>query len=167
MSRWRPLQPTFLFGVAVDARAERYALAAFATKHRRRATEHALVSLLAINGLRVSEALGADIEALGLERGHRTPDRESRGRQGYHHPARTTHSASHRPRYRRPDRGTDLPRPRQATARPVRRLADRSPARPQGRDQQAHRPHTLRHAFITAALNAGVPPETSRRQRAT
>ncbi len=33
------------------------------------AREHALVSLLAINGLRVSEALGADIEALGLERG--------------------------------------------------------------------------------------------------
>jgi integrase/recombinase XerD len=27
---------------------------------------------LAINGLRVSEALGAHIEALGLERGHRT-----------------------------------------------------------------------------------------------
>lgn len=36
------------------------------------ATEHALISLLAINGLRVSEATGADIEALGLERGHRT-----------------------------------------------------------------------------------------------
>jgi integrase/recombinase XerD len=36
------------------------------------AREHALVSLLAINGLRVSEALGADIEALGIERGHRT-----------------------------------------------------------------------------------------------
>ena len=36
------------------------------------AREHALISLLAINGLRVSEALGADIEALGLERGHRT-----------------------------------------------------------------------------------------------
>ncbi len=34
--------------------------------------EHALISLLALNGLRVSEALGADIEALGLERGHRT-----------------------------------------------------------------------------------------------
>jgi site-specific recombinase XerC len=28
--------------------------------------------LLALNGLRVSEATGADIEALGLERGHRT-----------------------------------------------------------------------------------------------
>src|SRR5436305_11380172 len=34
--------------------------------------EHALISLLAINGLRISEALGADIDKLGLERGHRT-----------------------------------------------------------------------------------------------
>jgi integrase/recombinase XerD len=36
------------------------------------AAEHALMSLLALNGLRVSEATGADIESLGLERGHRT-----------------------------------------------------------------------------------------------
>jgi integrase/recombinase XerD len=36
------------------------------------ATGHALISLLALNGLRVSEATGADIEQLGLERGHRT-----------------------------------------------------------------------------------------------
>src|SRR6516225_7568091 len=35
-------------------------------------TEHALISLLALNGLRVSEATGADIEHMGLERGHRT-----------------------------------------------------------------------------------------------
>ena len=34
--------------------------------------DHALCSLLALNGLRISEALGADIEQLGLERGHRT-----------------------------------------------------------------------------------------------
>src|SRR6476646_6735714 len=34
--------------------------------------EHALLSLLALNGLRVSEAIGAHIEQLGLERGHRT-----------------------------------------------------------------------------------------------
>jgi site-specific recombinase XerD len=34
--------------------------------------EHALISLLALNGLRVSEATGADIEAMGVERGHRT-----------------------------------------------------------------------------------------------
>jgi integrase/recombinase XerD len=35
------------------------------------ADEHALISLLAINGLRISEALGANIDA-GIERGHRT-----------------------------------------------------------------------------------------------
>ncbi|HEY2315687.1 MAG TPA: tyrosine-type recombinase/integrase [Streptosporangiaceae bacterium] len=34
--------------------------------------EHALMSLLALNGLRVSEATGASIKALGVERGHRT-----------------------------------------------------------------------------------------------
>jgi integrase len=34
--------------------------------------EHALISLLALNGLRVSEATHADVEHLGLERGHRT-----------------------------------------------------------------------------------------------
>jgi integrase/recombinase XerD len=33
---------------------------------------HALISLLALNGLRVPEATGADIQALGIERGHRT-----------------------------------------------------------------------------------------------
>jgi len=33
---------------------------------------HALISLLALNRLRVSEATGADIEARGTERGHRT-----------------------------------------------------------------------------------------------
>ena len=31
--------------------------------------EHALISLLALNGLHVSEATGTDIEALGIERG--------------------------------------------------------------------------------------------------
>ena len=34
--------------------------------------EHVLISLLALNALRVSEATGADIEALGIERGHQT-----------------------------------------------------------------------------------------------
>jgi integrase/recombinase XerD len=36
------------------------------------ARPHALISLLALNGLRVSEAIGAEIEALGVELGHRT-----------------------------------------------------------------------------------------------
>jgi integrase/recombinase XerD len=34
--------------------------------------DHALACLLALNGLRISEALNADIEAFGVERGHRT-----------------------------------------------------------------------------------------------
>jgi integrase/recombinase XerD len=33
--------------------------------------EHALISLLALNGLRVSEVTGSEIEALGTERGQR------------------------------------------------------------------------------------------------
>lgn len=36
------------------------------------ARDHALISLLAMNGLRISEALGADIEDFDTERGHRT-----------------------------------------------------------------------------------------------
>ena len=35
-------------------------------------SDHGLGCLLALNGLRISEALNADIEHLGLERGHRT-----------------------------------------------------------------------------------------------
>ena len=34
--------------------------------------DHALACLLALNGLRISEALGADIEHLAVVRGHRT-----------------------------------------------------------------------------------------------
>jgi integrase/recombinase XerD len=55
--------------------------------------EHALISLLALNGLRVCEATGADIEHLGLERGHRTLTITLLGRQGRHDPA----GAPHRP----------------------------------------------------------------------
>jgi integrase len=36
------------------------------------ARDHALASLLALNGLRISEALGADIDDLEYERGHHT-----------------------------------------------------------------------------------------------
>ena len=36
------------------------------------AGDHALISLLALNGLRISEALGVNVEDLAVERGHRT-----------------------------------------------------------------------------------------------
>ena len=57
--------------------------------------EHALISLLALNGLRVSEATGADIEHLGLERGHRTLTITPLGRQSRHHSARAAHRPGH------------------------------------------------------------------------
>jgi len=52
--------------------------------------DHALISLLALNGLRVSEATGADIEHRGLERGHRTltiTRRAARSSPSRSHPA--------------------------------------------------------------------------------
>jgi len=45
------------------------------------ARDGALISLLALNGLRISEALGADIADLDFERGHRTLKIVRKGRQ--------------------------------------------------------------------------------------
>jgi integrase len=36
------------------------------------ARDHALITLLAMNGLQIAEALAADIDALDMDRGHRT-----------------------------------------------------------------------------------------------
>jgi integrase len=51
---------------------DRNELSALLVAGLRSSVEHALISLLALNGLRVSEATGADIEEPGLERGHHT-----------------------------------------------------------------------------------------------
>jgi integrase/recombinase XerD len=121
------------------------------------ARDHALVSLLALNGLRVSEALGADIDALGLERGHRTLTMTRKGGKVVTMPLAP-----------RVGRALDLAiserlegpilvdsagdrLDRHAAGRIVRRVARRA-----GIAKRVG-PHTLRHAFITAALDAGVP----------
>ena len=62
------------------------------------AQNHALISLLALNGLRVSEATGANVEALGLERGHRTLTILRKGKQDRDHPTRAPNGPRHRPR---------------------------------------------------------------------
>jgi len=93
------------------------------------AGEHALISLLALNGLRVSEAAGADIEHLGLERGHRTLT-ILLGRQDRHHPACTAHGAGDRPGHRRAHRRADVPGRGRAAAGPARRRAGRPQDRP-------------------------------------
>jgi integrase/recombinase XerD len=121
------------------------------------AAEHALISLLALNGLRVSEAIGADIEALAVERSHRTLTVVRKGGKTVTIPlaprtARAVDLAvSERasgPMFITTD-GRRLDR--HGATRIVRRVARRARvAKPIGL-------HTLRHAFITAALDAGVP----------
>ena len=119
--------------------------------------EHALISLLALNGLRVSEATGADIEQLGLERGHRTLTITRKGGKVVTIPLAP-----------RTSRAIDLAITDRVDG-PVFLAADgrrldrhgagrivRKAARCAG-IIKAVTPHTLRHAFITAALDAGVP----------
>jgi len=119
--------------------------------------EHALISLLALNGLRVSEATGADIEHLGLEREHRTLTINRKGGKVVTIPLapRTARaidlvigSRTDGPVFLAADRrGLD----RHGAGRMVRKTARRAGI------GKAVTPHTLRHAFITAALDAGVP----------
>ena len=119
--------------------------------------EHALISLLALNGLRVFEATGVNIEALGVERGHRTLVITRKGGKVVTIPlaSRTARAIdlavgerSDGPLFLAAD-GRRLDR--HGAARIVRRAAHRAGiTKPVG-------PHTLRHAFITAALDAGVP----------
>jgi site-specific recombinase XerD len=121
------------------------------------AVEHALISLLALNGLRVSEATGANIEALGLERGHRTLTIMRKGGKIVTIPlaprtARaidlTIGERAEGPIFTGP--GKDR-LDRHGAARIVRRVARRAGiTKPIG-------PHTLRHAFITAVFSRGGP----------
>jgi integrase/recombinase XerD len=119
--------------------------------------EHALVSLLALNGLRMSEATGADIEAQGTERGHRTLAITRKGGKRAVIPlalrtARTIDLAIGE-RCEGPifTTGAGEQLDRHAAGRIVRQVASRA-----GLAQKIG-PQTLRHAFITAALDAGVP----------
>jgi integrase/recombinase XerD len=85
------------------------------------------------------------------------PDHLAQGRQDGHHPVGATHRPGRRPGRRGTLRRADLPGRRRQPPRPPRRRQDRAPGGPAGWDHQTSRPHTLRHAFITAALDAGVP----------
>jgi integrase/recombinase XerD len=118
--------------------------------------EYALISLLALNRLRVSEATGADIEHLGLERGHRTLAITRKGGKVVAIPlAPRTARASDLAVGERTDGpvflATDGRLDRHGAGRIVRKVARRA------RIAKAVTPHTLRRAFITAALDAWVP----------
>jgi integrase/recombinase XerD len=121
------------------------------------ARDHALACLLALNGLRVSEAIGTDVDDLGLERGHHTLRIVRKGANTVIVPlaprtARTVYLAIGE-RTEGPifvtDSGDRMNR--HQAARVVRRLAR------QAGIEKTISPHSLRHSFITAALDAGVP----------
>jgi len=122
---------------------------------------------LALNGLRVSEATGADIEALGLERGHRTLTIVRKGGKVVTIPLapRTARAVDLAVGERREGPiflGGDGARlDRHGAGRIVRRVARRAGI------TKSVSPHTLRHAFITAALDAGCRSATCRRRRRT
>ena len=118
--------------------------------------DHALACLLALNGLRVSEALNTDIEDMGLERGHHTLRIIRKGGRPALVPlaprtARTVYQAvgdrEEGPIFVHDGQRMD----RHHAARIIGRLARRA-----GIDKRIS-PHSLRHSFITAALDAGVP----------
>ena len=126
-----------------------------------------LISLLALNGLRVSEATGADIEHLGLERGHRTLTITRKGGKVVTLPLAP-----------RTARAIDLAIG-ERTSGPVFLAADgrrlnrhgagrivRHTARRAGIGKVVT-PHTLRHAFITAAQRPGCRCGTYKRLRRT
>ena len=117
--------------------------------------DHVLACFLALNALRVSEACGADLADLALANGHRTLRIVGKGNQ----PALIPHAP---PTTRAIDTsvgertdGALLARAngsrldRHAAGRIVRRLARRAGI------NKPISPHSLRHAAITAALDAG------------
>lgn len=119
--------------------------------------DHGLACLLALNGLRISEALNADIEHLGVERGHRTLIITRKGGKIVTIPMapRTARAIDlcvgerdEGPLFLNRDGTRRLDR--HAATRIVRRLAKAA-----GLDKHVT-PHSLRHSFITAALDAGV-----------
>ena len=117
--------------------------------------DHALACLLGLLGLRVSEACSIDVEDLSLERGHRTVTVLGKGSKLAVIPlpprvARAVDLAEHKAGPLLLTRaGNRLNR--HAATRIVRRLAKRA-----GITKHIS-PHSLRHSFITAALDAGVP----------
>lgn len=133
---------------------------------------HALFTLLALNGLRITEAVSADVEHLTTARGHRVLMVERKGYQGNRQAVplsartaqvldawlevRATHlapnvgDAEHGPLFVG-EGGARLSRA-SAWSR-LRALAKRAvPSK-----ASSIKPHDLRHAFVTLALDAGVP----------
>ena len=121
------------------------------------AAEHALISLLILNGLGIGEALGVNIEALGTERGHRTRTVLRKGGKIVTIPlAPRTARAIDLTIGERAEGPIFVRRDGQRMDRHAARRIVHRAAKNAGLANKTISPHTLRHAFITAALDAGV-----------
>ena len=113
-----------------------------------RPREHALVSLLAING-RACRRLSALTSRRSASNGATARSRCCETAARWSPSARPAHGPSDPPGHRRTGRGADLPRSEPRAARPARRLAHRTAVGAQGRDQQAgraaHSPPCVHH----------------------
>jgi integrase/recombinase XerD len=133
------------------------------------ARDHALICLLLLNGLRVSEACAADVSALGSERGHHTLDVNRRGDVGEVVPLAARTSAALRAHLAGRTGGPLLTSggpletgmdaaslearrlDRHDATRIVRRLARRAGL------TKPITPQSLRHTMVTLSIDAGVP----------
>jgi len=121
-------------------------------------SDAALITMLGLLGLRVSEACGVRIQDIhGLERGHRTLTLVGKGRKPatvpLPLPVAGDLDAAAGDRIAGPLllRLDGSPMDRNSAARVVVRLAKQAGIR------KKLSPHSLRHAFVTACLDAGVP----------
>jgi integrase/recombinase XerD len=116
----------------------------------------ALVALLGLNGLRISEALAADVCGLGYERGHRTLRIVRKGGKVAVAPLAPRTAAAVDALVGDREAGpifttrTGRRLDRQAAWKLVRRLARVAKV------AHAISPHSFRHGFVTNALDAGV-----------
>jgi integrase/recombinase XerD len=102
------------------------------------ARDHALISLLALNGLRISEARNADITSMDMDRGHRTLAIVRKGRKARHDSSRTEDRKNARSVYRRTDQRPDLPWSRRSTYGPICRGPNRETTHETRRDNETH-----------------------------
>lgn len=117
---------------------------------------HALICLLGLNGLRVSEACGIDVEHLGFYKGHRTATITRKG--GNHQTVPFSPRTSWAIEAAMGDRTAGpllLTHYDNRLTRNTANVVVKQLAREAGITKRLH-PHSLRHTFVTLSLDANV-----------